>query len=31
MGLLSWLFGNARDGSTAAQAIIVGSVSEEYA
>jgi hypothetical protein len=32
MGLLSWLFGNSGgDGSSAAQAVVVGSVGEEYA
>jgi cation diffusion facilitator CzcD-associated flavoprotein CzcO len=35
MGLFSWLFGNrvvvVGDGSSAAQAVVVGSVSEEYA
>jgi hypothetical protein len=32
MGILNWLFGSAGgDGSSAPQAIVVGSVGEEYA
>ncbi|CAN5585230.1 hypothetical protein BH11PLA2_BH11PLA2_35020 [soil metagenome] len=32
MGMLSWLFGRSSgDGSSAAQAVVVGSVGEEYA
>ncbi len=32
MGLFGWLFGRAGgDGSSAAQAVVVGSVGEEYA